>query len=88
MLLEFWLWREHDRYDDLCGLGRWNVIPYVHREKCCIAACVLPACVCLELRLPEKSLQRACPNSVSAPSFYSTRQCSYKKTRCHTRFLC
>jgi hypothetical protein len=31
---------EHGGHEDLCGLGRWSVIPYVHGRMWCIDVCV------------------------------------------------
>jgi hypothetical protein len=72
---------EHDEHLDLRGSGYRSIIPYVHgRDGCCITMCLLKSW----LSLLKLSLQRACPDSVVAPSFYSTMQGSYKKTRSPT----
>jgi hypothetical protein len=34
---------KQDGHDDLCGLDHRSVIPYVHKEDCCIIVCVLQA---------------------------------------------
>jgi hypothetical protein len=31
---------KQDEHGGLCGSGRWSVIPYIHRQSCCIAVCV------------------------------------------------
>jgi hypothetical protein len=34
--------KEHGGYEDLCGLGRWSVIPYVHgRMEVVVLLCVV-----------------------------------------------
>jgi hypothetical protein len=35
------LWRKYDEHEDLHGSGRRSVIPYIHKECCCIVVCVL-----------------------------------------------
>jgi hypothetical protein len=34
------IWMEHSGHEDLRGLGRQSVTPYVHGEDCCIALCM------------------------------------------------
>jgi hypothetical protein len=34
---------EHGGHEDLHGSGHRSVIPYVHRESCCIAVCAIQA---------------------------------------------
>jgi hypothetical protein len=34
---------KQDEHDGLCGLDHRSVIPYVHKENCCIVVCVLQA---------------------------------------------
>jgi hypothetical protein len=34
---------KQDGHDDLRGSGHRSIIPYVHREDCCIDACILQA---------------------------------------------
>jgi hypothetical protein len=36
---------KQDGHDDLHGLSHQSIIPYVHREDCCIVVCVLQASI-------------------------------------------
>jgi hypothetical protein len=53
---------EHGGHEDLCGLSRWSVIPYVHGRVSYIVVCVL--CSSREFNLFESNV---------CPSFYSSR---------------
>jgi hypothetical protein len=54
---------KQDKHDGLCGSDRRSVIPYVHREDCCIVVCVIQS---WRLNLPKKGLSVP----VACPAFY------------------
>jgi hypothetical protein len=53
----------HGERKDLCSLGRWSIIPYVHEsDECCIARFVV---VSSELHV-ELEFRSACLNPLPA----------------------
>jgi hypothetical protein len=34
---------KQNEHGDLRGLDRWCILPYVHKEDCCVVVCVIEA---------------------------------------------